>query len=343
MLTEILAVTRKELLEVGGPLFAYLFGNINRTQYMRVFDDKVLAKRLLTAAKNSGYIMKNCKLYAYAAWTARESGTSPRPKDYGIHRADLNLLSRLNIRREGCRVLSLSQFDNLVTRCLDDTEINTYIGKFVSKKMAFLIRSYGVTREELEGKLRAEALYALYKHYPHFQSLLHAQNICKTTIHNRGMNIIKFYTADKRQVLRRTAGGFESIQVSMAVLHDSMDMSVADHQDHIDMKLSLQSLQHKMNDRTQRFLNVAAGGYDEEFSTFLGKDNSAAAESMSYERYMGHVQNFFRVTQHATDRLFSKIRVHLQGQADSHKLQPAQVLYAASGMGAQVSRRGSDY
>ena len=342
MLTEILNVTRKELLVVGGPLFAYLFGRINRREYLRCLEDKALAKRLLQVAKNSGYIMKNCKLYAYAAWSARETGTPPRPKDYGISRADINLLNRVNVKKAGCKVLTLHQFDNLVTRCLEDAELKTYIGKFVSKKMMFLIRSYNVTREELEGKLKSEALYALYKHYPQFQSLLHAQNICKTTIHNRGMNIIKFYTADKRQVLRRTATGFESIQVPMAVLHDSIDMSAADHQDHVDMKLSLQSLQHKMNERTQRFLNVAAGGHDEEFSAFLGKDNSAAAESMSYERYMGQVQSFFGVTQHATDKLFSKIRVHLQGQADAHKLQPAQVLYSASGMGAQISWGGQD-
>ena len=59
MLTQILGLEKNDP-KVIGPLFAYLFGRINKAQYKEAIGDKAKAKEIWLKASTSGYILKNC-------------------------------------------------------------------------------------------------------------------------------------------------------------------------------------------------------------------------------------------------------------------------------------------
>jgi hypothetical protein len=320
MLTEILGTKN---LKVAPALFAYLFYRIDQRAFLKylvdndLVDNKKEATRIKDSAMASGYVMKNCKLYAWACWTARRLDR-PLPKSaaFGVERADSKMLSRLNLahldklrgRLGPFPAYSLQTFDLIAERMLESSDLRNYIGKFVTKKMTFLIKSYGETRHDLETSLRVSALSAWYKQYPRFDSELHMVNVAKASIHNDGQTMITSLSSKSRQRLQKNDdGSFEALTVDIEVLADvtAPPQYGAMLQDHLQ---ALASVEHKLNDKAQAFLMAAAGQYNEELSEFLEVDNTDAAEKWPYPRYMAQVQKFFGVTSDKVDRLYKSIR-----------------------------------
>lgn len=316
MLAEILEITDKSAFNhlVSG-LFAYLFGVIDRRQYLVHVQNKVLARTLLKKAKASGYILRDCKLYAHAYWLHRHGMVRPKAADYGIDASDTAFLKKLNlVGLESYDGYNIPAFESLVASCVASKEITTYMGKLISKKMIFLTRSYGVTRDQLQNSLIDASLYALHKQYPRFESELHAQNVVKQTIHNTAMNLIKYHTRDKRQALRRIIGAdgvqrFESINVGLDMIQEHEDTSV-DHEKN-DLLRSLVSLAPKMPPKVQNFLNAAAGGYDPVFSEHIGVRNDDLVETLPYPDYLERLREFHGVTDKQVSSLFARIREHV--------------------------------
>ena len=311
-LREILDIPRSEYTRVASALFAYLFQVINCSQYGEYVGDKVLSRATLKAAKASGYVLRNCKLYAYACWVARERGEPlPRASSYQVTTQDGAFLRRLNLKAVGTRffAFTLPDYEKLMHSVLGTNILDAYIGKYVTKKMSFLIKSYGVQRETLEHSLLRSALYAVYKQYPRYESKLHVINICKTSIHNAGMNLIQYHTRAKRQELRKTSSGaFEAVSVP---LDEIMALPAEEKHPFKDSLQALVSLEHRMAANVKEFLQCAAGQYHEGLSIYLGKPNDDAVEVMPYPKYLGKLQNYFQVSEQQTQRLFLRLRTHI--------------------------------
>lgn len=324
MLQDILGVSHK----VVPALFAYLFYRIDQRAFLKYIKDKgyIDSKeegvRIKDAARMSGYVMKNCKLYAWACWTAREMDCRmPKPEAFGVDPKDSRILRRLNLKHleprrgyERFKCYSLKTFDNLCQQMLEAPELRNYIGKFVSKKMSFLIQSYGETRHDLETSMKEAALRAWYKQYPRFDSELHMVNVAKANIHNAGQSLITLLTSKGRQrLIRNPDGTFEALSVDIAVLADvaAPPRYGEELQDHLQ---ALQAVQHKLNDRAKEFLHCAAGLYHEAFSEYLKVSNDDAADQWPYHRYMTQAQKFFGVTPEKVERLFRGIRTHTYSQ-----------------------------
>lgn len=320
MLTEILGIKNLKLVP---SMFAYLFYRIDQKTFLKYVVDNELvtdrkeALRIKDVMRGNGYIMKNCKLYAWACWSARRNGNAlPPAKAFGVHTKDAVILRRLNLAHldtsRGTLVpfesWSISMFNANTERMLQSSELRNYIGKFVTKKMSFLMKSYGETRHDLETQLRETALLAWYKQYPRFDSELHAVNVAKAAIHNEGHTMITSLSSKSRQRLVRLAdGSFEALMVDINVLADvaAPPQYGALLQDHLQ---ALEAVQHRLSDRAQSFLLCASGQYNEELSEFLKIDNTEAVEKWAYPRYMSQVQKFFKVTPDKVDRLFNAIR-----------------------------------
>lgn len=320
MLTEILGIKNLKMVPA---MFAYLFYRIDQKTFLKHIEDNDLvtdrreAMRVKDAMRVNGYIMKNCKLYAWACWTARRNeATLPSAKSFGVHPKDAVVLRRLNLahldkargKLAPYECWSLDTFNANTERMLESPELTNYIGKFVSKKMSFLIKSYGETRHDLETQLSETALLAWYKQYPRFDSELHAINVAKAAIHNDGHTMITSLSSKSRQRLTRNSdGSFEALMVDINVLADvaAPPQYGALLQDHLQ---ALEAVQHRLSDRAQSFLLCASGQYNEELSVFLKCDNTEAAEKWPYPRYMAQLQKFFDVTPDKVDRLFKAIR-----------------------------------
>lgn len=303
----------------GGPeftrqmqvLFAYLFDKIGKYEYRKQIGDKVLAKQIWSAAKDSGYVLKNCKLYIWAFNHAKRSGLAVSPAKFGIYSEDAALLRKIELPKISSKFkpYSLFDYDNMEAAILTSPEISNYIGKFVNKKLKFL-QSYGQTKTGMGSTLLCQALYALRKQYPFYQSELHAVNICKTAIHNEGIGLIEYWTRGKRNALIKENGTFQAVHVQYEVLSD---VGVEpEHQNELRLNLSsLVAISGTLPALQQRFLSAAAGLYDPGVSLFIGTDNTNAVDKWKYPRYLNQVRTYFGFSEQEQVELLSSLRKKL--------------------------------
>lgn len=311
MLAQLLALEQNAPDKIGS-LFAYLFGRINKAEYKTAIGSKVEAKKIWTLVSSNGYILKNCKLFAYAVHSNRLISMPTSPAKYEILKEDVSILRRINLShiKPKYKSYSLFDYDNLEGSILKSTDLKNYTGKFISKKMSYLMKSYGLSREELFGQMQHSALFALRKQYPCYESELHALNICKTAIHNSGVGIMEYWNRAKRKALVLDNGSYQAVQIP----YDSLvNVGVAPEHDS-ELRLNLQSLvsvAEGLPIKAQKFVSAAAGLYDPGFSMFIGIDNRDAVESWVYARYLENLRSYYSVSEAQTTNLFSKLRSSL--------------------------------
>lgn len=301
----------KDFMRVGGAIFAYLFNRISQRELLSSLGDKELADRVLEIVRSSGYVLKNCKLYAFAVWKARESSLPvPRTREFLVHKEDGPLLRRINLAHVQTHyvAMTLEDMDAMLEGATSSPLMLAHIGKYISKKLIFLSRNYGVPREDIEGDLKRAAVAAVYKTYPMFESPLHLTNVAKAAIHNTGMSLITHHTRQKRQRLYKDEEGLhqavtENIESHLDIAAEPEYLSHA--REHLQ---TLVSLQHRMSDEVQSFLLAAAGHYHAGLSEFLKQDNSDLVDKLKYDSYLKQVRSYFGVTEAQTDRLFNKLR-----------------------------------
>lgn len=316
-LTEILNLSPRKAAKITGALFAYLFYRINQEQFIEYIGDNVEGRRIKDIARVNGYILKNCKLYAYAVHVAKSRNEKiPSYREFGVTEADSRILRRLNLQHLGnYRAFTLKEFDSLLLHVTMGKDMLAFMGRFISKKMMFLIKSYSVSRTDIEAMLKEAAILAVYKQYPRYDNLLHFTNVAKASIHNAGHSFISFHTAKTRQKLRRNDdGSHESVDVSLSAV--SVDLAIDDNAWHTrelkDSIATLVALEAKMSTRVQDFIMCLAGQFNAGLSEFMEVDsNSEAVENMNYTRYLHKVQSYFGVNELQTRRLFDKLRKHL--------------------------------
>ena len=287
-------------------VFSYLFGKIGKYEYRRLIGDKETAKEVWRLVSTNGY---NCKLYAYAVHYNRKIGLPTSPAKYGINQIDAAFLRRLDLShiKRGCKPYTLFDFDNLEGSILLSKDLKAWAGRFISKKLRFLINSYGLHREDIENIFTETILGTLRKQYPFYQSELHAINSCKAAVHNQGIGLIEFWTRGKRNHLSNEGGVFQAVHVQYDVLNNVGVMPHHDDETHLNMK-SIIALSKGMLPKDRAFLEAAYGTYDAGFSFFLGKDNRDAVEKLPYDRYLGLLCDYHSVTHDHQTKLLSSLK-----------------------------------
>jgi hypothetical protein len=302
---------------VGGAVFAYLFSRIDQERLVEIIREEApeSEEKILEACRKSGYLLINCKLYAWAFWKSRDgSHPKPKPQDYEIRPVDVAFLSRINLAHipSTYPAYTLSDYTALVADATTSPKIREYIGKFISKRMTFLIRNYGVKRSDLEHDMMLRACRAIHMGYPLYESELHLRNTAKTAIHNEGESKVSYYTAPTRQKLQQnTEGEYVSVEVSTEELAEVE--SQTSYLEHIKDRLEgLVRVSERLTPKVQRFLMACAGQYDQGFSEFLETNNAEAVEEMAYSRYLGRARTYFGYTPKDVQRLFSSLRTQLE-------------------------------
>lgn len=297
-------------------LFNYLFRKINKYEYRDQMPSRTYAKELWARVSTSGYVLCNCKLYAYARHCAQREGRRISPSAFGVSPEDAKLLAKLDLShiKRKYKPLQLQQYQKAEACVFADTtiDLNAHIGRFISKKLIFLCRHYGVKREDIENILVDSAIYALRKQYPFFESDLHMVNVCKTAIHNAGISLIQYWTREKRNALISEADGtFSAVHVDIEVAQYMQNMGVVDAHDDPHEQL-LQSLRAaKVGPRAQSFLLLARGAADPGFSLFLGVDNEDAAHEWEYGKYLNSLCEYLKVSNEQAQKLMAFLRKHV--------------------------------
>ena len=315
MIAQILDLEPKEYKRIVPALFAYYFHRINLRQFIKHVGDQAEGNRIKEIARKSGYLLKNCKLYAYACYVSRVNEERlPKPSEFGVAQEDAAILRRLNLAHldtSHFKAFTLQEFERTVNDMIASSEIRNNIGKFVSKKMSFLMKSYDEKREDIESMLKIDAVEAIYKTYPRFMSYLHMVNVAKAQIHNKGQTFITSSTAKSRQRLQRTTdGGFEAVHVDLATAAD-IPAPVHYATEIREQLTALAQIEDVLPKRTREFLICAAGVYHEGFSAYLEMSNEEAAGTMNYQRYMAKCQAYFGTSQEKVDKLYANIRTRI--------------------------------
>lgn len=312
MIASLLKITPKEYKRVVPALFAYLFNRIDMERFIKFVGDREEGTRIKDIARQNGYIMKNCKLYAYAVYFNRVNGKKiPAASEFKVAQYDSLILRRLNLQHLDTKIyraFTLHEFDHVVKEMVISAEIRNNIGKFVSKKMSFLVKSYGERREDIESYLKEMAIAATYMQYPRFMTYLHMINVAKAQIHNKGQTFITASTTQSRQRLTKLDGGdYEAVHADLstaAELAEPVNYAVEIKE----QIMALSQIENVLPERTKEFLLCAAGQYHEGFSLYLKVQNDLAAEKMNYGRYMVKLQTYFNTTPEKVEKLFSSIR-----------------------------------
>lgn len=301
----------EEGLAYATPIFQYLFGNINKYTYRDSFEDRAFAKELWAKVEASGYILKNCKLFLYANHKNSLAGLPTSPARFEIAAEDVRLLRSLRLKLpKKYKVYSLFDFSNLEGALLWSREMRNYIGKFINKKLRFLY-SYGLTYSEIESQLVEYALWVLRKHYPVYETDLHAKNICKTAVHNMGMLLIQHWTRGKRQVLNKETDG--TFQHRFVQLDYASEVHVRPEHENRELAWDLQTVLKTLDKRHASMLSALSGTYDAGVTLFIGVDNSEAASQWSFERYLAAVATYHGVGEQEVSKLLADVRMKFGG------------------------------
>ena len=315
-LSEYLSVQRKDLPVIGGPLFAYFFRRICQKEFHSVVGDREVSRSILETFRNNGDVLRNYKLYAWMYYRHRFSKCAkPIAKDFGVPLTDASFLRRLNLDHLSLKYPShsIKEFESIVQDTLNCSHMQQHLGKLVSKKMIFLVRSYGMTREDIEMDLKAKAVRAIYLAYPKYESLSHLSNIAKTTIHNTAMTMIKSQTCESRNKLyKNERGEFQAVHEDIGLHLNRIINPESSKSSLLEDMHVISQLFPRMKPEVQRFLLCCAVQFDPEFSDYLEADNSEIVESMGYTRYLAKSRKFFGITQEQNDKIFLKLRGYLQ-------------------------------
>lgn len=311
-------VSLRTILDVGKDykrvvtiLFRYLFRGCDKYEYRDDIGDRALAKQVWSRVMNNGYVLRNCKLFAYAVHYNRKHGISTSPASYEILSEDVGILRNLDLSfiedDKSHKPYSLFDYKNLEAALLGSEALRTNIGKFVSKKLIFLDKHFNEKRNEIEQTLFEAAVYGLRKQYPYYDSDLHALNICKTSARNKGHGMIEYYTRGKRNKLLNENGSFQAVNVPLdAVLGLSV---MPEHENETKIHLqALLSLECRMSPKLRAFIHAAAGQYDAGFTMYIGVDNTDAAHEWDYSRYLTQLRSYHMLTEKRAAKLMLRIR-----------------------------------
>lgn len=280
----------------------YIFGRIDKYELKRLCGEEYhLANQLV----KNGYFLKNCKLYFY--WLLKYR--SANYIDFKVQKQDAKLLNKC--KRYFTQLdttwpaLSLKDFDLYISEVFSQ-KMSVYMGKFISKKLYFLVKSYGLSYHDIKLDMAAASMMAMYKAYPYFESKLHAINIAKCAIHNAGMGIISYYTKDCRSQLIREKDG--TFQHKLRNIDTLSHLSAPDCFSHIDN--NLEPIATKLDQSGQKFMRLAIGHYDSDFSSYLGRDNTDYLDSARYNTYLKKIRAYMNLSQSQMQSYLNVIKSH---------------------------------
>lgn len=297
-------------------LFMYIFRAITNAQFRTYFQDGIKVKYELD---KSGYILLNCKLYAYAYHCAKRDGTElPIRSEYGVSKADARKLRQLDLSHIDPKypALTIKQFCAEINAFLSDSKTDNYIGKFTTKKHRFIMQSSMEGRVDISQREKAAALYALYRRYPEFENRTHFVNVGKAAIKDSGQSLIKEQTTQSRKrIVKNPDGTYSSVHVPYDT--PGLQLEAASEPDTFvkDGLKALAKVEPYLTKRARRFLWIMSGQFDKRFSEHIGTDNSEWAERVQFTTYQAKVRRYFGLTDAQLHTFFNKVRRRARWEA----------------------------
>lgn len=334
--TEISQLRRSDRIELVATLLAYVFKGCNQSDVRKLVEEREIPFDFLHWRRHlhsNGDFLLCAKVYCYAFFCAKRFydknflvDSSLSKEDQSLCRAAVlhpTLWSTLEVHAQNkCVVWDEVAFQEFVQTILTDKDLVSFTRSFIFMKLNFLTTIFDDTREGLTSDLNTWALFSLLKAYPHIEDVGHGLAIAKTTIHNRGINIIHERRSRQRDRASNwhvnletcfnatapdpTSGSGFSFQASLTSGIDgnprpsiSSEMSDA---------IAALKCSPSLSKRERRAVSLLTGDHCDAFSAALGQPNETAVESMPYQRYWRAVMRHLGLDQEAELRLRTSIR-----------------------------------
>lgn len=208
--------------------------------------------------------------------------------------------------------LTLEKFDVNTVAIINETKV--WLGKFVSRKLRFIVQSQGLDRRDLEHELVFKGIQGLMMMYPCVDSYLHATNVVKRVIHNQGINMIHHYTSQKIGRLQVDgAGAFHSKVLS---LNDAQLNVIVGSEGNNDMRIELSRLLSKYTGKRKRFIELLCGDYSKAFTNFLiqagykVETNEELLDKLKTNDYVKLALRYLNVNIKAGHKFLQELREH---------------------------------
>lgn len=266
--------------------------------------EQLVANSLLA----SGQFIKNCKLYFYKCLFDGKANY----KNFEISLDDAKILRSCVKLLKGkidasWPAKSLEEFNQYLSY-ISSKELDQYMGRFISKKLYFLVSSYGLSYHDIKTDMISQALSALYKVYPKIESEAHAKNLVKHAIHNAGIGIILYHTKQCRNQLYIDSEGL--FQHKVRDISSLTNIPYEDcNKDRNDAIKIVNEITSKMvNKNSKLFMALATGKYHLGFSTYIGMDNRDYLDRFKYTSYIKKVREYLGIDKKRVEMFFNKLR-----------------------------------
>lgn len=288
--------TTKEARQILPSLFLYLFRAFNQTELYRrarEINPNVNLFKLMPRIPLMGDITLDDKVCIFALFTGENPGIKPNAYVKSVVLADPEVLQHLAKFAE-YPAYTVQQVRVLEAKSICNPEIDTYMGKFIYRKMRFLLKSYSVTKLELVEQLQERAIHNLRINYPNWNNAGEMLAMAKSAIANAGHNLIKYYAATKRSRVDvnnkaveyslegiREMGG-DAPEYQALVYSEALDRTLEVAEANLSIDAVLRSLADKPNKKV--LIELLSGRFDAGFSNFLNKDCTEYAQTVSFDK-----------------------------------------------------------
>lgn len=275
--------------------------------------------------RNNGRLLLDVKGWIYAKYVS-ERDQSVSLDSYDVSRSDKAWLTRvLTIHRElrdgleslvqaGYSPLEPERAREMMSEALTSADLLLYVRKFTRKKMTFLVNSYGMTFDLMEGQLREAGLYSMLRVFPAWKDHGFLLSVAKMAAKRSGLNLIDSCTTHKRQALvADSKGGFHAVTLSFEVLQEAghdVQLRSPGYFSHEEIG-NLRTLIHddpEVTELQRHYLRLCSGEPDPAFSAFLGEPNDDVAENTAWTRYNSKVCAYLGIPPAASREFLSSIR-----------------------------------
>lgn len=221
------------------------------------------------------------------------------------------------------KALTLNKYKHLLADTLDKCEY--YAKRFVNQKLVFLTQGSYLTKEDLVAELMMKAYDSLLLKYPCVDCKLHHENLCRTAIHNNGLNTLYFYNGKGRANMVNNGDGtfmLTSFNYQGLADDDTKDTNFfldqqASTKDESDSGLTLAQLLGQHKGREKRFINILAGVYDKRFSRFLSDrkmiPNDELYDKLALDKYIDLACEHLDMTGYKAQTLITQLRNQVEG------------------------------
>lgn len=289
----------------------------------KLCDGKPNIRAITDMLSRSGGVIKNLKVWVFYIVKKRLTQHADRrklAKQWDVPLRDVNAFARITrptlqylqkLARKYA-ALTLEKLDNQIVQITNDTR--TWLGKFVSRKLRFVIQSQGMERHDIEGQLRYKGIQGLLNMYPCVETSLHATNVVKRVMHNQGINMIKHYTTQKNGRLQVDGNGAFQARV-ISIDNVSKTRAGDDSTEANDLKLDANRLLSSYSGKRRRFLELLCGNYCPQFTDWLLdagykiETNEELADRLKQKDYSKLALNFLGVEPDAGERFLKKLSV----------------------------------